>query len=70
MVEVEVLTPGANVESVDHWTVYAGEAKPDPVSVEALQLQVGVVSRVGEVVVGVPGLEGLVVSTLTVLAEV
>ena len=44
--------------------------RPEPESVDASQVQAGVVSVVGEVVEGVPGVVGPVVSTTTVeLAE-
>ena len=39
--------------------------KPAPESVEAVQVQTGVLSDVGEVAEGVPGVEGAVVSTKT-----
>ncbi len=40
--------------------------RPDPPSVDAVQVQAGVVSVVGVVAEGVPGVEGAVVSTTTV----
>src|SRR5262245_8515807 len=63
----EVDTPELKPESCDHSTVYVSLlAKPEPESVEAVQVQVGVVSLVGVVVDGVPGVVGPVVSTVKV----
>ena len=47
-----------------HWTVYGVDARPEPESVEAVQVNVGVVSVSSEEVVGVPGTVGAVVSTM------
>ena len=63
---VEVLVFEAQpvkLEFVHHCTEYGVELRPDPESEDALQLQVGVVSLVGDVVDGVPGVSGAVVST-------
>ena len=51
-------------EAVHHCTEYGVVAcKPEPASVDAVHDQVGVVSEVGVVVEGVPGVAGTVVST-------
>jgi len=51
-------------EAVHHCTVYGVVAcRPEPASVDAVQVQAGVVSLVGVVVEGVPGVAGTVVST-------
>jgi hypothetical protein len=53
-----------------HWTVYAGLTSPVPESDEAVQDHVGELLFVGVVVVGVPGTDGAVASTITVEFEV
>ena len=65
VVEVAVLeAQPVKAESVHHCTEYGVvPCKPAPVSVEAVKLQVGVLSAVGVMVEGVPGTEGAVVST-------
>mgnify|MGYP001572091063 FL=1 len=61
-VPVLALQP-VKLESVHHWTEYGVAAcNPDEASVEAIQVQVGVLSEVGVVVEGVPGTVGVVVS--------
>ena len=58
-------TPELKVELCDHCTVYGVAASPEPPSVEAVQVQVGTALLVGVVVVvDVPGVDGLVASTL------
>jgi hypothetical protein len=59
-------TPLEKSLACDHCTVYGVAARPEPPSVEAVQVQVGVVSVVGVVVLGVPGTLG-VVSSITTL---
>ncbi len=67
VVAVELLTPDANEELVDHSNIYGSVlCKPAPESVEAVHVHVGVVSVDPELVDGVPGVEGAVVSTTTV----
>ena len=62
---MELLTPEAKEESVDHSTIYASvECNPEPASVETIHVHVGVWLVVGEVVDGVPGVVGTVVSTV------
>ena len=61
----ELLTPEINDESVDHSNIYDSVlCKPAPESVEAVHVHVGVVSDVGEVAEGVPGVVGDVASTV------
>lgn len=48
----------------DHCSVYGVGANPDPESVDAVHVQVGVAELVGLVVTGVPGVVGAEVSTL------
>ena len=63
---VELLTPDTNEESVDHSNIYASVlCKPAPESVEAVHVHSGVLSDVGVVADGVPGVVGTVVSTST-----
>ena len=66
---VSLVTPLLKSLCVDQSTVYAGLARPLPPSVEAAHVQDGVVSVVGEVVDGVPGVDGTVVSISTLPAE-
>ena len=62
--EVSVLAPQPlKPESWHHSTVYGVAASPESESVEAVHVQVGVLSELGSVVEGVPGVEGAVVST-------
>lgn len=65
VVEVAVLAAQpVKPELVHHCTVYGVVAcRPELASVDAVQVQVGVVSEVGMVVEGVPGAVGAVVST-------
>ena len=62
--EVEVEQFAVKPESEHHCVVYGVAANPEPESVEAVNVQVGVVSLVGVVVEGVPGTDGAVVSTV------
>ena len=60
--EVEVEQLVVNPESEHHCTLYGVAANPEPASVEAVHVQVGVLSFVGVVVDGVPGTVGAKVS--------
>jgi len=64
--DVDDETPLPKSEACDHSTVYGVLSSPAPPSVEAVHVQLGVVSAVGVVVPGVPGVDGAVVSTTTV----
>jgi hypothetical protein len=55
-----------NPELPHHMTVYAGLARPEPASVDAVHVQTGLLLFVGLLaVIGVPGSEGAVTSTNT-----
>ena len=66
VVEVLLDTPEAKLDDCDHCTVYGVAASPLVASVLAVHVHVGVVSAVGEVVDGVPGVEGAVTSIVNV----
>lgn len=55
-----------NVGLADHSSVYAGFLRPTPASLAAVQLTVGVLSVVGVVALGVPGVVGAVVSLVVI----
>ena len=64
VVEVLLDTPDAKLDDCDQSTAYGVVASPLVASVLAVHVQVGVVSAVGLVVDGVPGVVGAVTSTV------
>src|SRR5690606_998393 len=62
---VSLPASGSKSSSCDHSTVYGVAARPTPVSDGSFQVQVGVMSVVGVIVVGSSGASGAVISTIT-----
>jgi len=58
-------TPEAKLLLCDHSTVYAGLARPLPLSVEAVQLHCGAELLAAVLALGVPGVVGTTVSIST-----